>query len=69
MCKVSVNVDERALREMLPELDSTYAISLWVQQLIDSRMREMKHEDSETISVEEAREMTLRAVREEYALP
>ena len=37
MCKVSINVDESALREMRPELDTTAAIRLWVQDLVDFR--------------------------------
>lgn len=37
------------------------------QQLIDMQIQEMEHNDAETISIEEAREMTLAAVRKEYA--
>ena len=37
------------------------------QQLIDMQIQEMEHNDAETMSIEEAREMTLAAVREEYA--
>ena len=67
MCTVSVKVDEAVLREMMPELDSTAAIRKWAQQLIDLRIREIAAEDEATMSIEEAREMTLQAVREEYA--
>ena len=67
MCTVSVKVDEALLREMMPELDSNAAIRKWAQQLIDLRIREIAAEDEATMSIEEAREMTLRAVREEYA--
>jgi len=69
MCMVSINVDEAALRDMRPELDSTAAIRLWVQELIDLRMREMRAEEEETMSIEEARAITLKAIREEYARP
>ena len=31
MCMVSINVDEAALRDLRPELDSTAAIRLWAQ--------------------------------------
>ena len=31
MCMVSINVDEAALRDMCPELDTTAAIRLWAQ--------------------------------------
>lgn len=45
----------------------TKAIRLWVQNLVDSHLQQMEFEDTETMSVEEACEMTLAAVREEYA--
>ena len=31
MCMVSISVDEAALRDMRPELDTTAAIRLWAQ--------------------------------------
>lgn len=68
MCTVTVDVDEKTLRDVYPNLSDIVAIREWVQQLIDSRIREMLEEDTETMSIEEAREMTLKAVREEYAL-
>lgn len=67
MCTVSVKVDENVLRELLPELEDTAAIRSWVQRLIDLHIQQMELEDTATISIEEAREMTLAAVREEYA--
>ena len=67
MCTITVNVDEAMLKEMDPNLSDKTAIRKWVQQLIDLRIQQMIAEDEETISVEEAREMTLKAVREEYA--
>ena len=69
MCNVTINIDEVALRDMHPELDTQAAIRLWVQELVDSHMQQMELEDKETISIDEAREMTLAAVREEYARP
>ena len=69
MCVVSINIDEAALRDMRPDLDSTAAIRLWAQQLIDLRIQEMCFEDEETMSIEEARAITLKAIREEYARP
>lgn len=68
MCTVIVDIDEKTLRDVNSNLSDTEAIRNWVQQLIDSRIREMLGEDNETMSIEEAREMTLKAVREEYAL-
>lgn len=66
---VSINIDEAALREMRPELDSAAAIRLWAQELVDLRMQQMRKEDEGTMSIDEALEMTLAAVREEYARP
>lgn len=36
------------------------------QELIDLRIQQMEFEDTETMSIEDARAMTLAAVREEY---
>ena len=67
MCTVSIKVNEAVLRGIRPELNTTAAIRQWVQQQIDLRIQQMQLDDEETISIEEAREMTLAAVREEYA--
>ena len=69
MCTVDIKVDEAVLRDLMPELDSNAASRLWVQKLVDFRIREMALEDEDTMSIEEAREMVLEAVREEYARP
>ena len=69
MCTVSIKVDEAALRDMCPDLNSIAAIRLWAQKLIDLRIQQMVLEDNETMSIEEACEMALAAVREEYAKP
>ena len=68
MCSVTVDIDEKTLCDVNPNLSDIDAIRDWVQELIDSRIQEMLEEDTETMSIEEAREMTLKAVREEYAL-
>ena len=67
MCTVSINITEALLRTVMPELDTLPAIQDWVQQQIDLRIRQIDVEATETISIEEAREMALTAVREEYA--
>lgn len=67
MCTVSVKVNEDVLRDYLPELEDTAAVRRWAQMLIDARLRELVEEDTATMSIDEAREMTLAAVREEYA--
>ncbi len=69
MCTVTVNVDEVTLREMNPNLSDRTAIRKWVQELINLRIQQLEFEDTETMSIEEAREMTLAAVREEYTRP
>ena len=66
MCMVSINIDEAALWDMRPDLDTTAAIRLWAQELVDHRMQEMRIEDEETMSIDDALEMTLAAVREEW---
>ena len=63
---VSINIDEAALRDMRPDLDTTAAIRLWAQELVDHRMQQMRIEDEETMSIDDALEMTLAAVREEW---
>lgn len=68
MCMVSINIDEAALRDMRPELDSTTAIRLWAQELVDHRMRQMRMEGEKTVDVEQARAYTHRAISREYAL-
>lgn len=54
MCMVSINVDESALREMRPELDTKAAIRLWVQDLVDFRMQQMRTERGGSVSQREA---------------
>ena len=53
---------------MRPELNSTAAIRQWVQQQIDLCIQQMELDDQETMGIEEARDMTHRAVNREYAL-
>lgn len=33
MCTISVNVNEEILRKVLPELENTAAIRMWVEQI------------------------------------
>jgi len=57
------------LKEMNPNLSDKAAIRRWVQELIDLRIQQMEFEDTETMSVEAARAMTIAAVRKEHARP
>jgi hypothetical protein len=67
MCTVSIDIDETAIRDLRPELDTTAAIRLWAQELIDLRLQQMQMEDEETMDVEELRAMSHETVRKEYA--
>lgn len=42
MCTVSINIDENELRGYNPQLVGSAAISQWVQELVDARIKEMK---------------------------
>ena len=44
MCVVDVKVDEAVLREVLPELDSTAAIRLWAQKVMDMHVQGLLRE-------------------------
>ena len=69
MCTVNIQIDEALLRDVKPELDSTAAIRLWVQELVNLRIQELINEDEETMDIEEARAMVHEAIKKEYALP
>lgn len=68
MCTITVDIDENTLRDVNPNLSDMAAIRNWVQKLIDHRIQEMIAEDTETMSIEEARAMVHAAIHEEYAL-
>ena len=63
MCTVSINVDEAALRDMCPELNTTAAIRLWVQQQIDFRMQEMRAERGRLIDTDAGEAVDLESFR------
>ena len=67
MCTVNIKVDENLLRDLMPELNTTAAINLWVQQLVDLRIQELVDEDDEVVDLETAREMIHETIRKEYA--
>ena len=69
LCTVTIDIDEKTLRDVDPNLSDIATIRRWVQELVDLRIQQMEFEDTETMSIEEAREMTIAAVREEYARP
>ena len=49
--------------------DSTAAIRLWAQELVNLRIQELINEDEETMDIEEARAMVHETISKEYALP
>lgn len=69
MCTVTVDINEKVLHDLRPKLNNSMAIRQWVQDIINLHLQQMELEDTETMSIEEACEMTLAAVREEYARP
>ncbi len=68
MCTINIKVDEERLRKVMPELNTTTAIRLWIQQLIDFRIKEIDDENEETVDIEEARALIHETIRKEYAL-
>ena len=69
MCRISVDVDEAALRVANPNFNNIAAIQLWVQQLVNLGVHNMVNDDTETVDLETAREVLLATVRDEYAKP
>ena len=69
LCSITVNIDETVLQDLRPDLDNSAAIRQWVQELIDLHIQQMELEDTETMSLEEARAILHKTVREEYARP
>lgn len=69
MCTVSIEVNEKVLRGVDPNLDSTMAIRKWVQQLVNLRTQEMIAENKGLINVETMRENLHQMVKEVYAQP
>lgn len=52
MCIVNdIKVDADVLKELLPELNNPVAIHLWVQQLVDYRIKELLDEGAETLEI------------------
>ena len=67
MCTITVDIDERTLRGVNPNLSDIAAIRNWAQKLIDCRIQEMLEEDNETMDIEEARAIVIDTIRREYA--
>lgn len=48
MCTVSVKVNEKVLQDIMPELDNTSAIRLWVQKLVDMHLQQLQRKQNMT---------------------
>ena len=76
MCVRTVNIDEARLRRIDSSFSDMKVIDQWLEELIADAISDMEFlsqndvmAGEETMSIEEARAMTLQAVREEYARP
>ena len=69
MCTISVEVNEKVLKDVSPDLDNAIAIRKWVQQLVDFHTQKMVVENSGLIDLETMRENLHQMVREVYSQP
>lgn len=67
MCTVTIDVDEKTLRDVDPNLFDVAAIRRWVQELVDLRIQQMELEDDETMDLEDARAILHETIRKVYA--
>lgn len=62
MCIVNdIKVDADVLQELLPELNNPVAIHLWVQQLVDYRIKELSEEVEEAMDIRDTANQMLAA--------
>ena len=64
MCKVTVDINEKLLQDILPELNNSVAIRQWVQQQIDLRIQQMAGE----LAQKELQEDLWRAIEQDEDL-
>ena len=58
MCTISVEVNEKVLRGINPNLDSSAALRQWVQQLVNYHTQMMVDDNNGAIDMKFSREMT-----------
>ena len=58
ICKVSVEVNEKVLRGVNPNLDSSAALCQWVQQLVNYHTQLMVDDYAESVDIKFSRDMT-----------
>ena len=66
MCTVSVKVNEAILRDVMPELDSTAAIRLWVQKLVDMHLQQLRRASERDLIPDEVCREIWQEVEDEY---
>lgn len=66
MCTVSVKVDETVLRNVMPELDSTAAIRLWVQKLVDMHLQQLRRASERDLIPDDVCREIWQEVEDEY---
>lgn len=64
MCKVTVDINDKVLQDLMPELDNTSAIRLWVQKLVDMHLQQLQRKQDMTQddlwhTIEQGPELTL----------
>lgn len=58
MCTVSVEVNEKVLRGVNPNLDSSAALRHWVQQLVNYHTQMMVDDNNDAVDMKFSRDMT-----------
>lgn len=48
MCTVKVDINEKLLQDLMPELDNSSAIRLWVQKLVDMHLQQLQRKQNMT---------------------
>lgn len=66
MCTVSVKVNEAILRDVMPELDSTAAIRLWVQKLVDMHLQQLRRASERDLIPDDVCREIWQEVEDEY---
>ena len=59
MCSVTVNIDEKIICGVNPNLSTTAAIRKWAQQLLDSHIQEMVNKENKALVFESTRDMSV----------
>ena len=66
MCTVSVKVNEAILRDVMPERDSTAAIRLWVQKLVDMHLQQLRRASERDLIPDDVCREIWQEVEDEY---